>query len=52
MVIEDHRDQKPPDRGGYPGGRPPDRGEGPLKEDILMEVGNPLEEEDTWWRAP
>ena len=60
-----HRDQRPPDRRGHPdrGGRLPDRGgypggdpliemEGPLEEDILMEVGDPLVEEDTLGRTP
>ena len=32
-----HRDQRPPDRGGYPGGGPPDGGGGPL---------NPMEDKD------
>ena len=48
-----HRDQKPPNRGRYPnrGGRPPDQGGyldgGPPGEDIQIEMGDPLEEEDT-----
>ena len=37
---------RPPDQGGYPGGGPPDGGR-PLEEDILVEMGDPLEEEDS-----
>ena len=60
-----HRNQRPPDRGGHPkrggrlpdrgghpGGGPPDRDGGPLEEDILMEVGDPLVEEDTLVEDP
>ena len=59
-----HRDQRPPDRRGHPerGGRPlteedtlvgnPDRDGGPPEEDILMEVGDPLVDEDTLVEDP
>ena len=48
-----HQDARPSDRGRYPnrGGRHPDQGGypdgGPPEEDILIEMGDPLEEEDT-----
>ena len=49
---------RPPDRGGHPNGgwRPPDRGGyadgGPLEEDTLMDVGDPLTEENTLVETP
>ena len=48
-----HRNQRPPDRGRYlnQGGRPLTKEdtltEDPLEEDILIGMGDPLEEEDT-----
>ena len=59
-LVEDHlieednpnRGGRPPDRGGYPGGGTLIKAEGPLEEDILMEVGDPLEEEDTLVEDP
>ena len=51
-----HQDQRPPGRGRYPGARPPTEentlAEDPLEEDILMEVEDPLAEEDTQVEDP
>ena len=46
------RGGRSPDRGGYPGGGPSDKGGGPLEEDILMEVEDPIEEEDNLVEDP
>ena len=47
-----HRDQRPPDRGGYPGGRSHDRDGGPSRGGYPNRGGGPLEEEDTLVEDP